>query len=89
MGYEKPVVIYVDVSENWAKERLLGRGREDDKDGEEINNRMNWFETDVLPALDIYSRDPRYKYLHINGEQSIEEVQKEILEKLNSVSSIN
>jgi adenylate kinase len=82
MGYENPTVIYVDVSENWAKERLIGRGREDDKNEVEINNRMNWFETDVLPVLDLYTHDPRYNYLHINGEQSIEEVHQEILEKL-------
>jgi adenylate kinase len=84
MDYKKPMVIYVDVSENWAKERLIGRGRDDDKNENEVNNRMNWFETDVLPAIDLYIHDPRYRYLHINGEQSIEEVHKEIIEKLNN-----
>ncbi len=84
MGYEKPNVIYVDVSESWAKERLSGRGRDDDKNVEEVNNRMSWFETDVLPALDLYIHDPRYNFLHINGEQTIEEVQKEIISKLNA-----
>lgn len=82
MGYEKPVVVYVDVSESWARERLIGRGREDDKQGEEIERRLSWFETEVLPTLQVYLEDPRYKVLHINGEQTIEEVHKEILEKL-------
>lgn len=85
LGYEKPTVVYVDVSEGWAKERLIGRGREDDKNEDEIKNRMEWFETDVLSALDLYIHDPRYNFLHINGEQTIEEVHSEIMEKLNSV----
>ena len=87
LGYEKPVVIYVDVSEKWAKERLLGRGREDDKNESEITRRLSWFETEVLPTLDVYLNDPRYKVLHINGEQSIEDVHKEIVEKFNTLTS--
>lgn len=86
LGYEKPIVIYVDVSEGWAKERLIGRGREDDKNENEIKNRMEWFETDVLSALDLYIHDPRYNFLHINGEQTIEEVHSEIMNKLASLN---
>lgn len=82
LGYKNPIVIYVDVSETWAKEKLLGRGREDDKDVEDINRRLAWFESDVLPVVAMYIEDPRYKVLHINGEQGIDEVHKEILSKL-------
>ena len=85
LGYEKPTVIYVDVSEKWAKERLLGRGRDDDKNEAEIARRLGWFETEVLPTLDVYNNDPRYTILHINGEQTIEEVHAEIIQKLDLV----
>ncbi len=81
-GYNHATVIYVNVSERWALERLVGRNREDDKNPDDAKKKMQWFEEDVLPVLDMYSRDPRYKYLHINGEQTIEEVHKEIIEKL-------
>ena len=84
-GYDKPTVIYVDVSEKWAKERLLGRGRDDDKDEQGVAKRLEWFETDVLPALEEYMKDPRYKVLHINGEQTVEEVHAEIMGKLSKV----
>ena len=84
LGYEKPVVVYVDVSEKWAKERLVGRGREDDKNEAEITRRLSWFETEVLPTLDVYLNDPRYTVLHINGEQTVEEVHKEIISKLSN-----
>lgn len=80
-GYTKPVVIYLDVSESGSREHLLKRGREDDGE-KQVSNRMGWFETDVLPALDVYHNDPRYNVLHINGSQTIEEVHKEIVEKL-------
>ena len=82
LGYKKPVAIYVDVSEGWAREKLLSRGRDDDKNVEDINRRLAWFESDVLPVVDMYMHDPRYKVLHINGEQSIDEVHQEIVEKL-------
>ena len=83
LGYKNPTIIYVDVTENWAKERLLARGREDDKDIEDVNRRLAWFELDVLPVISTYIEDPRYKVLHVNGEQSIDAVHQEIIGKLN------
>lgn len=85
LKYENPVVLYVDVSEGWAKERLLYRGRDDDKNIQDIEKRLSWFETDVLPVVDMYLRDLRYKVIHINGEQSVDDVHKEILVKLDAV----
>lgn len=82
-GYTDPVVVYLDIPESGARTHIAGRGRDDDKDEDDVANRMNWFETDVLPTLDVYLNDPRYKVLHINGSQTIDEVHQEILEKLN------
>jgi adenylate kinase family enzyme len=86
LGYEKPIVIYLDVPESVSRDHIAGRGREDDKNEKDVANRMNWFETDVLPAVDMYRNDPRYRMLHINGSQSIEEVHKEIVAKFNSLA---
>lgn len=82
MGFEKLTVIYLDVSESWARERLQGRGREDDLNENEVSRRMDWFETEVLPVIDAYKNDDRYNFFHINGEQTSEEVLSEIIEKL-------
>ncbi len=82
IGYEELYVIYVDVSENWSKERLAGRGRKDDIGAESVAKRMEWFETDVIPVVESYKNDSRYKFLQINGEQTIEDVHKEIVSKL-------
>ncbi len=75
-------VIYLDVTENFALARIVERNREDDNTTEKAKRKMDWFEKDILPVLDVYSRDPRYTFIHVKGEQSIEEVHKEILEKL-------
>jgi len=86
-GYnDHATVIYLNVSENFSLARIAERNREDDNTLENAKRKMEWFEQDILPILDVYSRDPRYTFLHINGEQSIEEVHKEILEKLGMVN---
>ncbi len=77
---EKPIVVYMNVSREWATERLLGRGRNDD-DLEQINKRLDWFDTDVIPAIEYLKNDPLYEVVEINGEQSIEDVHNEIMQK--------
>ncbi len=75
-------VIYLDVSENFALARIAERNREDDNTVENAKRKMEWFEKDILPIIDNYSHDPRYTFIHIKGEQSVEGVHKDILEKL-------
>lgn len=83
-SYKNPLVIYLDVSESWAKERLAERGREDDNDEAEISKKMSWFEMDVLPCVDWYKNvDKRYTFLHINGERSIDEIHEDIISRIN------
>lgn len=82
LKYVKPVVIYLDTSESVARVHVATRGRDDDKDEEDVASRMDWFETDVLPALELYRADPRYTLIHVNGNQTIEEVHKELILKL-------
>jgi adenylate kinase family enzyme len=71
-------VIYLDVSRGWALERLHQRGRADDLDPLENEKRMNWFEKDVLPVINFYQQNPRYRLLIIDGNRPIEEVSKDI-----------
>ena len=79
--YKKPKVIYINVDREWAEEKLLARGRKDDEI-ENIKRKMNWFDIDVLPVLDFYKNHGGYEFLEINGEQTIEEVHQEIVEKI-------
>jgi adenylate kinase family enzyme len=79
---EKPFAVFLNVSTEWAAERLKARGRSDD-DAAEIAKRMDWYRENVVPALAHFKNNPNYRFLTVNGEQSIEDVHREILEKTN------
>ncbi len=79
---EQPIVIHLDVSRDWSYKHIEARakaeGRVDDQSPEEINRRLDWFETDVARAIKFYEQSRGYKYIRINGEQSVEQVAEEI-----------
>ncbi len=85
-GRVKPIVVYVDVSREWSSERLHERaskeGRVDDQHAEQIEKRQNWFDTDIMPAIDYFKLNERYQSVRVNGEQPIEKVQADILAAL-------
>ena len=76
-----PFVINIDVSEKWAIERLTARHRMDDK-SEDIEKRLAWYNTDVIHTIEYYKDNSRYNFLSINGERPIDEIHKDIVEKL-------
>lgn len=80
-GRPKPTIIYINVSKNWSTEKLMARGRGDDKKTE-IENRLSWFDTDVLPAIGYFKSQDDLDVIEINGERSIEEVQNEIRSRI-------
>lgn len=90
-GFGKPHVIYINVSDAWALDRQNYRQtkteekRQDSSSKEEMQKRLELFDTEILPCIDAYSRDSRYVYVHINGEQTIEEVHAEIIKKLDEI----
>lgn len=77
-------VIYLNVSRAWAEKRLHDRGRTDDRSLTEVKKRLDWFETDVLPAVSHLREHPEYHFLDINGEQPLEEVHQSIIKAVNS-----
>ncbi len=82
---DNPIVIYVDVSREWSKERLLKRheieGRSDDKLAL-IEQRLNWFDEEIYPTVLYFKDHPGYKFIHVNGEQPVEKVSHDILSQL-------
>lgn len=78
---QRPTVVHLQVSNNWSVEHLMKRGRSDDK-REEIEARLSWYETEVIPTVGYYKNNPHYEVVEVDGEHSIEEVHKTILEKL-------
>ena len=76
-------VIYLDVSNDWSKKRMLERGRADDKTNGDIDKRLAWFEADVLPAVKYYEESAGYEFIKVNGEQTIEQVHTDLMSALN------
>ena len=76
---ENPKVIYLKVSRKWSEEKLLARGRSDDKTLTDIDKRLDWFDRDTLPAIEYFRNNQFYKLLEINGEQSKEKVHSDIV----------
>lgn len=82
LGVSSPKVIYIKISEEESYLRLSKRGREDDKK-KEIEERLEWFKKEVLPVVEYYSS--KDDLIEINGEQKIEDVFKEIEEKIKEI----
>ena len=78
----RAIVIDINVSREWSEERLLARGRFDDKNREEIKKRLNWFDKDSGPAIAYFRVNNNYKVIAVNGEKTIEEVHQDIVQKL-------
>jgi len=78
---EKPHLIFLNVSREWARERLLARKRIDDSK-KDIDARLAWYDTDVVPAIEFYRNNSDYHFHDINGEQAIEKVYADILKSL-------
>ncbi|MBI4118684.1 MAG: nucleoside monophosphate kinase [Parcubacteria group bacterium] len=73
-------VILVDITEDEAVTRLLKRGRKDDSE-QAIRSRLEWFNTQALPAIEYYEKSGRL--IKVDGLGSIEEIHARIKQALN------
>lgn len=78
---ERPTVIYLNVSRKWSEERLLSRGRQDDVNIGKIDKRLDWFDEDTLPSIEYFRTEPFYRFIEVDGEQSIQRVHNELISK--------
>ncbi len=78
---ENTKIIYINISEEEATRRNLLRGRQDDtKDG--ITKRIEEYKNNVIPAMNYFKGKAGYTIYTINGEQSKEDVNKDIIKAL-------
>lgn len=75
-------IIHVNVSREEAKKRLMSRGRGDDMDEAHVNERLDWYDRDVLDVMDYFADKKGYEFLDINGEQPVEDVFNQIKKEL-------
>lgn len=75
-------VINIEISKEEAIKRMKQRDRSDDND-EGITKRIEVYENDVILAIDYFKGKDGYIMHTINGEQSIEDVFKDLIKSLN------
>lgn len=73
------LAIYLDISDAELEQRLLKRGRADDKK-EIIENRLKVYHTETKPILEYFQK--QNKLLTIDGHGSIEKVHQKIKQAL-------
>ena len=74
-------IIYIELSETEAMKRNLLRGRADDTE-EGLKKRFDEYKNNVVPALNYFKGKTGYEIFTINGEQSVENVGKNIIKAL-------
>jgi adenylate kinase len=74
-------IVYIELGKEEAIKRMKLRGRTDDTD-EGITNRFDEYVNNVIPSMNYFKDKEDYKIYTINGEQTIEEVHKEIIKTL-------
>jgi len=77
---ENTKALVLEISREEAIKRLVKRGRGDD-DVDAINKRLDWYEDRVVPAINFFK--DKGLIININGEQPIDKVFQDILEKIN------
>ena len=79
--HDKISIIYIEVDEEEAMKRNLLRGRHDDTP-EGIKKRFGEYINNVIPAMNYFKGKPGYTIYTINGEQSAEDVHRDIIKSL-------
>lgn len=80
-GRSNVKIIYITLSENEAMKRNLLRGRHDDTE-EGLKKRFAEYKNNVVPAMKYLEDKPGFRIFEINGEQSVEDVHKDIIKAL-------
>ena len=80
-GIEMPFVIHLDIRKEESIKRLIARGRFDDS-VKDIEERLSWYETHVVPTIEFYRNNPHYHFMQIDGEADPEEIHQKIVDKI-------
>ncbi|HEY4513267.1 MAG TPA: nucleoside monophosphate kinase [Candidatus Paceibacterota bacterium] len=80
-GRENVKIIYIELTETEAMKRNLLRGRHDDTE-EGLAKRFDEYVNKVVPAMNYFKDKTGYTIYTINGEQSVEDVHKDIIKAL-------
>lgn len=75
---EDSQVFYLDVSHEWSVDKMKGRNRHDDTE-EIFAVKKEWFDKEVMPAVEYLKQNTRFDFHAINGEQDVQKVHDDIV----------
>lgn len=75
-------IIYLELSKEEATKRMKLRGRPDDTNENSIIKRFDEYMNKVVPSMNYFKDKENYEIYTINGEQTIENVHKDIITAL-------
>ena len=79
-------IIYIEVGKKEAMKRNLLRGRHDDTP-EGIEKRFDEYINKVIPSMNYFKNKTGYKIYTINGEQTVENVHRDIISAIGGSAS--
>lgn len=81
--FNREDVLLVDliVSRDTSKKRMLGRKRPDDTE-ENTEVRLDWYDKEVVPAIEYLKNQSGYIYMEVDGEGDIQKIYEEIINKI-------
>ncbi len=82
--FKRPIIIDIKITPEETMRRLLARKRQDDN-VEDIQKRLNWYETDVVPTIEYYRNNPKYNFMEIDGMRTPEEIHADIVKRMGLV----
>lgn len=80
-GRDKVNVVEINVSRQVSEERMLERKRSDDNK-RDIEARLDWYDKEVVPAVDFFKNKSLYDFHEIDGERSIDDIHSDIVKTL-------
>lgn len=78
---ERSIAFHIHISDEVAQARLALRpgDRADDKDPTRVQQRLDWYQENVLPVLEYYKKGSNIQVVDVDGEKSVEEVFEQVL----------
>ncbi|OGG47981.1 hypothetical protein A3D66_02815 [Candidatus Kaiserbacteria bacterium RIFCSPHIGHO2_02_FULL_50_9] len=82
-GRKKPIVFWIEISDETAVARLLKRGRNDDTETS-IRNRLRWSREQSAAVLEKFRSAGNCSVVTVNGDRPIEEVHRDVIRAITS-----
>lgn len=80
---DQVIILDIIVSRETSKNRMLKRGRSDDTE-ENTEVRLDWYDNEVIGAINYLKSEKNYIYIPIDGEGAIESIHSDIINKIES-----